>query len=186
MSFLSLQTSVIHTNSQVSAGGQEEVGLIFTFARELYPRSSVLPESESFTSCALPPSLEVTGMCRSSLGNILDVGTDGCVRGGDVGAVGTVVQKDVGAFDTVEQKDVVAAGTVRKSVSSVSYQSSVISPGLQLSDPMLGVGDGRCAGNIPPSPGTLLHARTSIPRVVPFRQARCPLPSRRIDLPGTW
>jgi len=60
--------------------------------------------------------------------------------------VATVVQKDVGAFGTVEQKDVVAAGTVRKSwfcpgkesTSAVSHQSSVISPGLNVIDPMLG------------------------------------------------
>jgi len=70
-----------------------------------------------------------------------------------VGAFGTVVPKDVGAFGSVEQKDVVAAGTVQKSVSAVSHQSSVISPGLKVSDPMLEVGDGRCAGDIPPSPG---------------------------------
>jgi len=50
-------------------------------------------------------------MCLRSLGDILDVGGEGTVQGGDVGAVGTVVQKDVGAFGTVEQKDVVAAGT---------------------------------------------------------------------------
>jgi len=56
------------------------------------------------------------------------------------------------AFGTVDQKDVVAAGTVRKSVSAVSHQSSVISPGLKVSDPMSEVGDGRCAGDIPPSP----------------------------------
>jgi len=176
MGFLSLQTSVIHKNSQVSAGCQEEVGLIFGSARELLHRSSVVPESESFNSCALPPSLEVTGMCLSSLGNILDVGFDGTVQGGHVVAVCTVVQKDVGDFGTVEQKEVVAAGTVRKCVSSVSYQSSIISPGLQVSDPMLEVGDGRCAGNMPPPPGVPRHARTSIPRVVQFRQARCPFP----------
>jgi len=138
--------------------------LIFGSARESFSRLSVLPESEVFTFCALPPSLEVTGMCRCSLGNILDVGAEGTVQGGDVGAfgtvvqedvraVGTVVQKDVVAFGTVDKKDVVAAGTVRKSVSAVSHQSSFISPGLKVSDPMLGVGDGRCAGDIPPSPG---------------------------------
>jgi len=103
-------------------------------------------------------------MCLCSLGNILDVGAKGTVQGGDVGAVGTVFQKDVRAFGTVvqkdsgtfgavNQKDVVAAGTVRKSVSAVSHQSSVISPGPRVSDPMLGVGDGRCTGDIPPSPG---------------------------------
>jgi len=83
-----------------------EVGLMFGSARESFSRSLVLPESESFTSCALPPSLEVTGMCLCSLGNILDVGAEGTVRGGDVGAVGTVVQEDVRAFGTVVQKDV--------------------------------------------------------------------------------
>jgi len=65
------------------------------------------------------------------------------------------------AFGTVDQKDVVAAGTVRKcwfcrgeeSVSAVSQQSSVISPELKVSDPMLEVGDGRCAGEIPQSHG---------------------------------
>jgi len=187
MSFLSLQTSVIHETSQVSAGGQEKVGLILGSASESFSRSLVLPESESVTSCALTPSLEVTGMCLCSLGNILDVGADGTVQGGDVGAVGTVVQKDVGAFGTVvqrdvmafgtvDQKDSVAAGTVRKSVSAVSHQSSVISPVLKVSDPMLEVGDGRCAGDIPPPPAVPLHARTSKPRLVPFRQARFPLP----------
>jgi len=40
-------------------------------------------------------------------------------------------------------------------------------------------------GKSPPPPGVSLHARTSIPRVVPFRKERCPLPRRRIDLPGT-
>jgi len=83
----------------------------------------------------------------------LDVGAEGTVQGFDVGAAGTVVQKDVGAFGTVVQKDVVAAGTVRKSVSAVSHQASVISPGLKVSDPVLGAGDGRCAGDISPSPG---------------------------------
>jgi len=86
----------------------------------------------------------------------------GTVQGGDVGAVGTVVQRDVGAFGTVDQKnvgafgtvdqkDVVAAGTVCKcwfcpgkgSISAVSHQSSVISPGLKVSDPVWEVGDGR-------------------------------------------
>jgi len=33
MSFLSLQASVIHETSQVSAGGQEEVGLVFWFCQ---------------------------------------------------------------------------------------------------------------------------------------------------------
>jgi len=108
-------------------------------------------------------------MCLCSLGNILDLGVEGTGQGGDVGAVETVVQNDVGAFCTVDQKDVVAfgtvdqndvvaAGTVRKcwfgtgkeSVAAVSHQSSVISPGLKVSDPMLAVGDGRCAANIPP------------------------------------
>jgi len=153
MSFLSLQTSVIHENSQVSAGGQEEVGFIFGSASESFSRLLVLAESESFTSCALPPSLKVTGMCVCTLGNILGVGVEGTVQGGDVGAFGTVVQNDVGAFGTVDHKDVVAAGTVRKSVSAVSHQSSVISPGLKVSDPMFEVGDGRCAGDILPSPG---------------------------------
>jgi len=138
--------------------------LIFGSARESFSRSLVLPERESFTSCALPPSLEVTGMCLCSLGNILDVGAEGTVQDGDVGAVGTVVQKDVGAFGTVvqrdtmafgtvDQMDVVAAGTVRKSVSAVSHQSTVTSPGLKVCDPVLEVGDGRCAGDIPPSHG---------------------------------
>jgi len=97
-------------------------------------------------------------MCFCMLGDILDVGAD--VQGGDLGAVGNVVQKDMGGFGTVEQKDVVAAGTVRKwwffpgkeSTSAVSHQSLVISPGLKLIDPMLGVGDDRCAWDIPPSP----------------------------------
>jgi len=92
-------------------------------------------------------------MCLCSLRNIQDVGADGTVQGGDVGAFGTVVQKDVRAFGTVDQKDVVAAGTARKSVSAVSYQSSVFRPGLKVIDPMLEVGDGRCAGDILPSPG---------------------------------
>jgi len=85
-------------------------------------------------------------------------------------AVGTVVQKDVGAFGTVDQKDVLAAGTVRKcwfcpgkeSVSAVSQQSSVISPGPKVSDAVLEVGDGRCAGDIP-TPGcaaSRLHEHT--------------------------
>jgi len=65
-------------------------------------------------------------MCLRSFGNILDVGTEGTVRGRRRGAVGTVVQKDVEAFGTVEKKDLVAAGTVRRSVSAVSYQSSDI------------------------------------------------------------
>jgi len=73
-------------------------------------------------------------MCMCSLGNILDVGAEGNVKVGDVGAVGTVVQKDVGAYGTVNQKDVVAAGTVRNSVSGE-------------------LADGRCAGDIPSSPG---------------------------------
>jgi len=125
LSVLSMQTSVIHETSQVSAGGQEE-DLIFGSARESFSRLSVLPESESSTSCAPPPPLELTGMCLCSLGNILDVGAEGAVRGGDVEVVGTVVQKDVEAFGTVDQKDVVAAGTVRKSVSAFIYQSSDI------------------------------------------------------------
>jgi len=54
-------------------------------------------------------------MSLCTLGNILGVGAEGTVQGGDVGAVGTFVQKDVGAFGTVDQKDVVAVGTVRKS-----------------------------------------------------------------------
>jgi len=70
-----------------------------------------------------------------------------------VGAFVPVVQRDVMAFGTVNQKDVVAAGTVRKSVSGVSHQSSVISPGPKVSDPTLEFGDGRCAGEISPSPG---------------------------------
>jgi len=93
------------------------------------------------------------------LGNILYVGAECTVHDGDVRAVGTIVQKDVGAFCTVEQKEVVAAGTDRKcwffpgneSTSAVSRQSSVISPGLKVIDPMLWVGDGRCAGDIPSS-----------------------------------
>jgi len=87
-------------------------------------------------------------------------GADGTVKDCDVGFVGTVVQKDMGAFGTVEQKDVLAAGTVRKcwfcprkeSISVASHQSSVIIPGLKGSDPVLGAGDGRFAGDIPPSP----------------------------------
>jgi len=66
-----------------------------------------------------------------------------------------------GAFGTVEQKDVVAAGTVRKSwfctgkysISAFSHQSSVISPVLKGSDPVLEFGDGRCAGDMPRSTG---------------------------------
>jgi len=69
--------------------------------------------------------------------------------------------KDVGAFGTAEQKDVVATDTFRKcwfcpgkeSISAASHQSSVISPGLKVSDPVLEVGDGRCAGDIPSFPG---------------------------------
>jgi len=95
------------------------------------------------------------------VGNILEVGADGTVPGGDVGAVGIVEQKDVGAFDTVEQKDVVAAGTVwnswfcpnKFSFSAVSHQSSDIIPGLEVIDPMLEVGDDRCSGDINSSPG---------------------------------
>jgi len=161
MGFLSLQTSVIHETFQVSAGGQEEVGLIFGSAKESFSRILVMPEGESFTSCALPPSLGVTGMCLCTLGNILDVRAEGNVQDGDVGAVGTVVQKDVGAFGTVDQKEVVAAGTVQKcgffpgkgSISAVRHQCLVPSPGLKFSDPVLKVGDERCAGDIPPSPG---------------------------------
>jgi len=41
----------------------------------------------------------------------------------------------------------------KESVSTVRHQSSVISPGPKVSDPVLGVGGGRCAGDIPPSPG---------------------------------
>jgi len=89
-------------------------------------------------------------MCLCSLKIILDVE-----------AFGTVDQKDVVGFGTVDQKDVVAAGTVQKSVScpwkesvsAVSHQSSVISPGRRINDPMLEVGDGRCTGDIHPSPG---------------------------------
>jgi len=122
-------------------------------------------------------------MCLCTLGNILDVGAEGTVQGGDVWAVGTVVQKDVVAFGTVDQKDVVAFGTAdqkdavpactirkcwfcpgKESVSAVSYPSSVISPGIKGSDPVLKVGDFRCAGDIPP--GLPHHARTSIRRVV--------------------
>jgi len=88
------------------------VGLNFLSVRESFSRLSVLPDSDSSTSCALPPSLEVKGMCLYSLGNILDVGAEDTVQAGDVGAVGTVVQKDVGAFGTVDQKEVVAVGTV--------------------------------------------------------------------------
>jgi len=109
------------------------------------------------------------------LGNILVVGAEGTVQGGDVGA-----------FGTVDQKDVVAAGTARKSVFAVSYQSSVFRPGLKVIDPMLEVGDGRFVWwDIPPPPDVPRHARTSITRVVRFRQARCPIPRRRRDLPGT-
>jgi len=121
-------------------------------------------------------------MCLCMLRNIVDVGAEGPVQGADVGAVGTVVQKDVGAFGTVEQNDVLAAGTVRKccicpgkeSTSAVSHQSSVISPRLKVSDPVLEAGDGSCAA--PPPPGVPRDPRTSIPRVLPFRQARCPIP----------
>ena len=81
------------------------------------------------------------------------MGAVGTVVQKDVGPFGTVVHRDVMAFGTVDQKDSVAAGTVRKSVSAVSHQSSVISPVLKVSDPMLEVGDGRCAGDIPPSHG---------------------------------
>jgi len=82
MSFLSLKTSVIHKNSQVSAGGQEEVGLIFGSARNFFFRMSVVPGSESFTYCALPPYLEVTGMCLFILGKLLIVGAEGTIPGG--------------------------------------------------------------------------------------------------------
>jgi len=92
------------------------------------------------------------------LGRILGVGAEGNAQGGDVGAL-----------RTVDQKDVVAAGTVRKSglypekepVSAVSHKSSVTSPGLKVSDPMLEVGDGSCDGNIPPPPGVPRHAHTA-------------------------
>jgi len=133
--------------------------LNFVSARESFSRLSVLPKRGSFTSCAIPPSLQVTGMCFCTLGNILDVGAEGTVQGGDVGAVGTVVQKRRGGLWHQDQNDVVAAGTVRKiwvwpteGVCSCC-QSSVISPGLKVNDPMLEVWDGRCAGDIPPSPG---------------------------------
>jgi len=43
-----------------------------------------MSESESFTSCALPPSEEVTGLCLCMLGKVLDVGAEGTVQGGDV------------------------------------------------------------------------------------------------------
>jgi len=118
------------------------VGLIFGFARESFSRSLVLPESEIFASGALPPPLEVSGLCLCSLRNTLDVGAEGTVQGGDVGA-----------FCTVDQKDVVPAGTVQKSVPAVIHHSSVINPGRKVSDPMLEVGDDRCAGDDPPSPG---------------------------------
>jgi len=122
------------------------------------------------------------------------VGAQGTVQGADVGSGGNVVQKDVLDFSTVEQKDVVAAGTVRKcwfcpgkeSTSTVSHQSSVISPVLKVSGPMLEVRDGHCAGDIPPPPGVPRHARTSIPRLVPFRQERCPIPRGIRVPPGTW
>jgi len=86
--------------------------LIFGSARGSFSRISVFPESESFTFCALPASSEVTGMCLCMLGNILDVGIEGTVQGGDVGSVCAVVQEDVGAFGAVERKDVVAVGVV--------------------------------------------------------------------------
>jgi len=137
----------------VSEAGSQEVGLIFGSARESFSRLSVRPESESFTSCALPPSLEATGMCL--------------------------------CFGTVVQKVVLAKGTVRKSVSAVSHQSSVISRGPRVSDPMLEVGVAVVPGTSPPPPGVPRHARTSIPRVVPFRQARYLFARGTKDLPGT-
>jgi len=73
-----------------------------------------MPDGESFTSCTLPTSLEVTGVCFCMLEHILDVGAEGSVQGADVGAVGTVVQKYPMVFVTADPKDVVAAGTVRK------------------------------------------------------------------------
>jgi len=88
------------------------------------------------------------------MGNILHVGAESTVQGGDMGAVGTVVQNVVWAFDTVEQKDVVAAGCVKNCWSCAGKesftQSSVISAGLKVSDPVLEVGVGRCAGDIHP------------------------------------
>jgi len=56
---------------------------------------------------------------------------------------------------------VVAVGTVwncwfcprKDSISAVSHQSSVINPGLEVSDPVLEVGNGRCFGDIAPCPG---------------------------------
>jgi len=99
------------------------------------------------------------------LGNILYVGAEGTVQG-----------VNVGAFLAAEQNDAVDAGTFRKclfcskkvSISAVIHQSSVISSGMKVSDPVLEVGDGRCDGDIPLPPGVQLHARTRIPRVVPF------------------
>jgi len=40
-------------------------------------------------------------------------------------------------------------------------------------------------GASPPPPGVPRHARTRLPQVVPFRQARCPIPRLKRDLPGT-
>jgi len=91
-----VQKPVIHENSQVSAGGQEGVGLIIGSARDSFSRISVVPESEMFPPCALPTSLEVTGMCFCMLGNILDAGAEGTVQGGDVGALAPSFRKTWG------------------------------------------------------------------------------------------
>jgi len=47
---------------------------MFGSDRESFFWMSVMPESKSFTSCALPPSKEVKEMCLCMLGNIQDVG----------------------------------------------------------------------------------------------------------------
>jgi len=120
-----------------------------------------VPEGERFTSCALPPSLELTEMCFFMLGNFVDVGAEIIIQGGNVGDVGTFDQKYVGPLLTVEKKEVMAAGTVRNfwfwpridSISAVSHHSSVISICIEVSDPVLEVVDRSCCRGHPSSPG---------------------------------
>jgi len=64
-------------------------------------------------------------------------------------------KRNVRAFCTVEQRDVVAAGTIRncwffQRKESSLVISTVISPDLEVSEPISGVEAGRCAGKIPP------------------------------------
>jgi len=109
--------------------------------------------------CRVTHARAYPGWCRSARHGVTSRG-DEKTSPVHLGAFGTVDQKDVAAFGTVDQKDAVAAGTVRKcwfcpgkeTGSAVNHHSSVISPGPRVSDPVLEVGDGRCAGDIPPSP----------------------------------